>query len=69
MFIHAAIFDVSTPSLGTGIEIAHAYLRPRLCLPAIPVIALYQKDCWPNNLSTMIRGIPSDEVSNFMLKV
>ena len=67
--IDAAIFEVSTPSLGTGIEIAHAYLRPKLGLPEIPVIVLYQKDYWPNNLSTMIRGITSDEVSNFMLKV
>ena len=67
--IDAAIFEVSTPSLGTGIEIAHAYLRPRLGLPEIPVIALYQKDYWPNNLSTMIRGITRDEVSNFVLKV
>jgi hypothetical protein len=35
---------VSTSSLGTGIELAHAYLRPGLGLPAIPVIALYQED-------------------------
>ena len=67
--IDAAVFEVSTPSLGTGIELAHAYLRPRLGLPAIPVIALYQRDYWPNNLSTMIRGITRDEVSNFVLKV
>ena len=67
--IDAALFEVSTPSLGTGIEIAHAYLRPRLGLPEIPVIALYQKDYWPNNLSTMIRGITNDEVPNFMLMV
>jgi hypothetical protein len=66
--IHAAVFEVSTPSLGTGIEIAHAYLRPRLGLTAIPVIALYQKDYWPNNLSTMIRGITADQVPNFVLK-
>ena len=66
--IHAAIFEVSTPSLGTGIEIAHAYLRPRLGLPAIPVLALYQKDYWPNNLSTMIRGITRDAVPNFVVK-
>jgi hypothetical protein len=66
--IDAAVFEVSTPSLGTGIEIAHAYLRPRLGLVEIPVIALYQKDYWPNNLSTMIRGITRDEVSNFALK-
>jgi hypothetical protein len=67
--IDAAIFEVSTPSLGTGIELAHAYLRPRLGLPAIPVVALYQKDYWRHNLSSMIRGITRDEVSNFMLRV
>jgi hypothetical protein len=67
--IDAAVFEVSTPSLGTGIELAHAYLRPRLGLPAIPVIALYQKDYWPNNLSTMIRGITADSAPHFRLKV
>ncbi|CAB1060510.1 hypothetical protein D1BOALGB6SA_5276 [Olavius sp. associated proteobacterium Delta 1] len=66
--IDGAIFEVSTPSLGTGIEIAHAYLRPRLGLPAIPVIALYQKNYWPNNLSTMIRGITETEVPGFVVK-
>ena len=66
--IDAALFEVSTPSLGTGIEIAHAYLRPRLGLREIPVIALYQKDYWPNNLSTMIRGITRDQVPNFILR-
>ena len=50
------------------IEVAHAYLRPRLVLTAIPVFALYQKNYWPNNLSTMIRGITKDEVSNFVVK-
>ncbi|MGD8714757.1 MAG: hypothetical protein PVG70_09470 [Desulfobacterales bacterium] len=67
--IDAAIFEVSTPSLGTGIEIAHAYLRPRMGLSEIPVVALYQEDYWPNNLSTMIRGISADEAPNFVLKV
>lgn len=67
--IDAAIFEVSTPSLGTGVEIAHAYLRPRMGLPEIPVVALYQEDYWPNNLSSMIRGIPADEAPNFVLKV
>ena len=67
--IDAAVFEVSTPSLGTGIEIAHAYLRPRLGFPAIPVFALYQKNYWPNNLSTMIRGITRDAVSNFVVKL
>jgi hypothetical protein len=66
--IDAAVFEVSTPSLGTGIELAHAYLRPRLGLPAIPVIALYQKDHWPNNLSTMIRGITQDVFPDFVVQ-
>jgi hypothetical protein len=66
--IKAAIFDVSTPSLGTGIEIAHAYLRPRIGLSEIPVLALYEKNYWPNKLSTMIKGISKDEIPNFSLK-
>jgi len=65
--IDAAIFEVSTPSLGTGIEIAHAYLRPRLSLPPIPVIALYQKNYWPNHLSAMIDGISKEQVPHFTL--
>ena len=63
--IDAAVFETSEPSLGTGIEIAHAYLRPRLGLSPIPVIALYQQDYWPNNLSTMITGITSSECARF----
>jgi hypothetical protein len=51
-----------------SIEIAHAYLRPRLGLPAIPVFALYQKNYWPNNLSTMIRGITEAQVPGFVVK-
>ena len=39
--IIAAVFEVSTPSLGTGVEIAHAYLRPRLGLSTVPILALY----------------------------
>jgi hypothetical protein len=66
--IKAAIFEVSTPSLGTGIEIAHAYLRPRLGLSLIPVLALYEKDYWPNKLSTMIKGISKETVPHFTLK-
>ena len=65
--IKAAIFEVSNPSLGTGVEIAHAYLRPRLGLPTIPVLALYEKDYWPNKLSTMIRGISKENVAHFNL--
>ncbi len=66
--LQGAIFEVSTPSLGTGIEIAHAYLRPRLGLPIIPVLALYEKNYWTNQLSTMIRGISSEKVPHVILK-
>jgi len=66
--IAAAVFEVSNPSLGTGVEIAHACLRPRMGLPEIPILALYEKDYWPNKLSTMIRGISKQEISNFELK-
>jgi len=65
--IVAAVFEVSTPSLGTGVEIAHAYLRPRMGLKEIPILALYEKDYWPNKLSTMIRGISSEEFQIFYL--
>ena len=65
--IVAAVFEVSTPSLGTGVEIAHAYLRPRMGLKEIPILALYEKDYWPNKLSTMIRGISYEELPNFKL--
>ncbi len=67
--IIAAIFEVSVPSLGTGIEIAHAYLRPRMGLPTIPVLCLYQKNYWPNQLSTMIQGITTEAVPHFTLVV
>ena len=66
--IDAAIFEVSTPSLGTGVEIAHAYLRPRLGLKQIPVLALYQKNYWPNRLSSMIKGITKEELPHFRVK-
>ncbi len=60
--IVAAVFELSIPSLGTGIEFAHAYLRPRMGLKNIPVLGLYQKEYWPNKLSTMIRGITSESL-------
>ena len=63
--IDAAVFETSVPSLGTGIEIAHAYLRPKLGLKSIPVIALYQADYWPSKLSTMITGVTSSECGCF----
>jgi len=66
--IKAAVFEVSTPSLGTGIEIAHAYLRPRLGLKTVPILALYEKDYWPNKLSTMIRGLSEKDFSYFKIK-
>ncbi len=65
--IKAAVFELSIPSLGTGIEFAHAYLRPRMGLHMIPVIGLYQKDYWPNKLSTMIRGIAKEKLSQVMV--
>lgn len=66
--IDAAIFEVSVPSLGTGIEIAHAYLRPRMGLPEIPILALYEKEFWPNKLSSMVRGLLQNSNPNFYLK-
>jgi len=65
--IVAAVFEVSTPSLGTGVEIAHAYLRPSMGFKEIPILALYEKDYWPNKLSTMIRGIPKKKLPKFKL--
>lgn len=65
--IKAAVFELSIPSLGTGIEFAHAYLRPRMGLKEVPVIGLYQKDYWPNKLSTMIRGITEDNISQVII--
>jgi len=34
----------------------------------IPILALYEKDYWPNKLSTMIRGISKKEIPNFYLR-
>ena len=66
--IGAAIFEVSIPSHGTGIEIAHSYLRPKLGLKEIPTLILYQKDYWPNKLSSMIRGLNPKKYPNIYLK-
>ncbi len=65
--IDAAVFEVSSPSLGTGIEFAHAYLRPRMGLSEIPMLALYQEGYWPNGLSTMIKGIKDSELPNLKI--
>ena len=66
--IGAAVFEVSVPSLGTGIEIAHAYLRPKKGLPEIPIIALYQENYWPCGLSSVVLGISEEELPNFNLR-
>ena len=65
--IDAAVFEVSVPSLGTGIELAHAYLRPRFGLTEIPILGLYEKDFWPNQLSSMVRGLCQERYPNFHL--
>jgi hypothetical protein len=62
--IDAAIFEVSVPSLGTGIELAHAYLRPRMGLKPIAILTLYETGYWPHHLSAMIRGITEEELPN-----
>ena len=55
--LDAAVFEVSVPSLGTGVEIAHAYLRPRLGLRAVPILCLYQHGSRDSHLSAMVRGV------------
>ncbi len=62
--IDAAIFEVSTPSHGTGMEIAHAYLRPRMGIREIPILTLYQHDYWPHKLSTMVQGLSTEAFPN-----
>ena len=64
----AAIFEVSTPSLGTGIEIAHAYLRSRMGLKAMPILVLYEEGYWGNDLSTMIRGLTSHSAPSLAIE-
>jgi hypothetical protein len=66
--IDACVFEVSIPSLGTGIEIAHAYLRPRLGLSEIPILALYEKRSWPHGSSSMVRGLSAEKFPNFFYK-
>ncbi len=66
--ICAAIFETSTPSIGTGIELTHAYMRPRKGLPEIPILALYQTGYWSHDLSSMVRGITAEDLPNFRLK-
>ncbi len=66
--LDACVFEMSTPSLGTGIEFTHAYLRPRLGLSTVPILVLYQEGFWPNELSTMIRGLNTAEFDHVSIK-
>lgn len=66
--IDAAIFEASTPSLGTGIEIAYACLRPRMGLKKVPILVLYQRDYWSGGLSSMVRGITPEQIPSFQLR-
>ncbi|MFC2162922.1 hypothetical protein ACFLRF_04505 [Candidatus Altiarchaeota archaeon] len=63
----AAIFELSVPSIGTGIEFAHAYLRPKTGHPEIPILVLYEKDYWPQGLSSMVKGAAWGEAENIMI--
>lgn len=65
--VSGIIFEVSTPSTGTGIEIEHACSRPQRGLTLVPILALYQTDFWQSGLSTMVRGIEREEIPNFTL--
>lgn len=62
-----AVFEVSVPSLGTGIEFDRACTRPDRGLSPIPIVALYQKDYWPHGLSTMISGVNPGEFPSYSL--
>ena len=64
--VDAAIFDVTVPSLGTGIEIAHAYIRPKLGLKEIPILLLYNKS-YGAELSGMVRGMSKAELPNVVM--
>ena len=67
--IDAAVFECSIPSLGTGIELSHAYLRPRRGLDEIPILGLYEEFYWPSGLSSMVAGIAPEEIPAFNLEV
>ena len=36
-------------------------------LPEIPILLLYQKNYWPNKLSSMLRGITNDVTGKLRL--
>ena len=60
----AAIFEVSVPSSGVSVEFTHAYLRPRLGLPEIPILTVYKNNSCHHDLTTMIKGISPAEIPN-----
>ena len=59
---------MSIPSLGTGIETAHEYLRFNMGLVCILVFVFYEKEFWSNKLLTMIAGISPEAAPHFFLK-
>jgi len=67
--IDAAIFELSSPSLGTGIELAHSYQRPRVGLKEIPILGLYEESYWLYGISSMVAGIVPEEIPAFNLEV
>lgn len=59
---------MSIPSLGTGIETAHEYLRFHMGLVCILVFVFYEKEFWSNKLLTMIAGISPEAAPHFFLR-
>ena len=58
---------VNGPSLGVGMEIEHAILKPRLGLNETPILCLVQQDIRPR-LSRMVSGISLQKAPNFQLR-
>ena len=65
--VKACVFELSVPSIGTGIEFAHAYLRPKMGLTEVPILVLYQKSFWPNGLSSMVWGVKYGGMNNLTI--
>ena len=63
----AAVFDVTVPSLGTGIEIDHACSRKKMGLAEIPILFLYDPS-YGRELSGMIRGMGEMELPNVTMR-
>ena len=58
---------VNGPSLGVGMEVEHALLKPKLGMNKTPILCLVREDILPK-LSYMIRGVTSDESEMFQIK-